>query len=598
MQSNISVRFAGDSGDGMQLLGQQFTYNAALNGWQVQTLPDFPAEIRAHVGTVAGVSGFQVTLAEKPLFVSGDTVDVLVVLNPAALKTSVKSLKEGGVLFLNTDSFKAKDLKKAGYDSFSLEDTAWSAFQVIDIPITSLTLNALVESDLSQSVLKKAKNFFVLGIVLWLFQLDISYTLKFIKNKFKENREIEKTNQKALKAGFHYADTLELSHFPPLRKKTVSDNKQHITGIDAITKALATYAVKSKSPMLVAGYPITPASNILHQVANLGDFGLSLFQAEDEIAAVCAALGAAYAGRLAVTCTSGPGLDLKAEGLGLAVMAELPLVVVNVMRSGPSTGLPTKTEQSDLLTAVYGRHGEAPLPVIAAKSPGDCFEAVIQAFDIAIKYMTPVILLCDAYLANASELWEPPELSSLQIASPVFNRFEEPYQRDAFGARSWTVPGTPKLMYRTGGLEKAGGDGSVTYGAEQHQSMVNLREKKVANVNMGNAFEFRGKRRGDVLLISWGSTYGVSRTVVSDLSNAGGLVSMLHLRQLFPLPLELSDILKEFKQVYVVELNQGQLCGLIRNQFLVDAKSISQTNGLSFSVGLLTTILKEKLCLP
>ncbi len=596
MQQNISVRFAGDSGDGMQLIGQQFTYNAASLGWQVQTLPDFPAEIRAPVGTLAGVSGFQISLAEKPLYVSEDKVDVLVVLNPAALKVSLSFLKEGGLLFINADSFKPRDLKKAGLDSFS-SDMPWlKAYKVIEVPLISLTQKVLVESELSQSVIKKTKNFYILGMVLWLFQLPVKITLDFLEEKFSSNEALKLANIGVLKAGYHYADTLELSHFPPFQAQSDTRNLNYLSGIDALTKALAFVSVKSNCPMLVAGYPITPATSILHQVALMENYGLSLFQAEDEIAAICAALGAAFSGSLAVTCTSGPGLDLKAEALGLAVMVELPLVIIDVMRSGPSTGLPTKTEQGDLLAAMYNRHGEAPLPIIAPKSPSDCFFAVIDAFKLAVKYMTPVIFLCDAYLANASELWRVPNPDEINIEPPKFNQFSKPYERDENGARSWNIPGAPELMHRIGGLEKGDLDGNVTYLPEDHQDMVAKRESKVMSAKIETPIEFRGRSNSDVLLVTWGSTYGAVRTVVDEITAAGGSVAMLHLRQLFPLVSEIKDILMSSKHIYVCELNQGQLYQLLRAEFLIDIKLISQTNGLPFSVGFLKKRVKELLC--
>lgn len=596
MTDTVSVRFAGDSGDGMQLLGQQFTYSAADKGWQVQTLPDFPAEIRAPQGTIAGVSGIQVTLSDDPIYVSDDLVDVLVILNPAALKTSLPFLKVSGVLFINEDNFKTKDLKKAGFDVSPLEDGSLDPYQIITVPLTTQTLEVLKDSALPHSKRKKAKNFYVLGMVLWLFQLETKLALSFIERKFAALKAINQANQLALKSGFNFAMTLELSHFKSLTTLSPQNKNttlRHINGVKAITHALATYAVKSQTTLLLSGYPITPASSILHEATKLSDFGISLFQAEDEIAAVCASMGAAFAGKLAVTCTSGPGLDLKAEGLGLAVMTELPLVVIDVQRAGPSTGLPTKTEQTDLNLALYGRHGEAPLPIIAPRSASDCFYAMIEAMQIAIQYMTPVIMLCDAYLANAQELWSPPDLEDLDIHAPQFNTSTAPYSRNKEGVRSWILPGTPDSQHCIGGLEKKGERGGVTYDPVDHQKMVNLREHKINQVKLNSAFDYLPSGENDTLIISWGSTYGAVLASVDHLNKNHQAVSMLHLRQLYPLPERLGSIINQYKKVLVAELNQGQLCALLRSTYLVDAKSIAQTSGQAFTIETLTQRVKE-----
>jgi 2-oxoglutarate ferredoxin oxidoreductase subunit alpha len=596
MSESICIRFAGDSGDGMQLLGQQFTYSAVEKGWQVQTLPDFPAEIRAPVGTTAGVSGVQVTLADIPIYVSNDLVDVLVILNPAALKTSLPLLKKGGLLFVNADNFKKKDLTKAGYDTSPLEDGSLSKYKIVSIPITTRTLDSLNETTLAHSKRKKAKNFYVLGMVLWLFQLETKVALSFIQHKFGGVPELSKANQIALKSGFNFAMTLELSHFKSHsedKNKHATKNERYLSGVKAISHALAAYAFKSTVPMLVSGYPITPASSILHEAAKLSHFGVNLFQAEDEIAAICASIGAAFSGHLAVTCTSGPGLDLKAEGLGLAVMSELPVLVIDVQRAGPSTGLPTKTEQSDLNLALYGRHGEAPLPVIAPKTASDCFKSVIEALNIAIEFMTPVILLCDAYLANASELWTPPDPESLPIKPPVFNAFKDPYERNEKLSRSWIVPGSKGLQHCLGGLEKKGSRGGVTYDPIDHQEMVTLRKNKINNIQISEPFIYAQDPKAEALIISWGSTYGSVQAAITELKNDNVIVNMLHLRQLFPLPKGLSDIFKDNTiPIIVAELNEGQLCALIRSTYLVHAVSLSQTSGQPFSISTLVSRIR------
>lgn len=594
MSKKFSVRFVGDSGDGVQLVGQQLTLVCAQGGWQVQTLPDFPAEIRAPQGTTAGVSGFQITADESPLYVCEEQVDVLVVFNPAALKTSLQILKPEGLLVWNSDSFSERDLKKAGYESMTATDIIPSSLRQVEAPMLSQTLSALSHLDMPRSQQKKAKNYYALGMVLWLLQIPVGSVLRLMQQKFKKTPALLEANQLALNAGYNYAITMELAHEAAggsyKNEEAEQQSFQHITGIQAVTLALATMAVKTKAPMLVAGYPITPASGILHEVASLDPaFGIHLFQAEDEIAAACAALGASYAGKLAMTCTSGPGLDLKAETLGLAVMAELPLVVIDVQRAGPSTGLPTKTEQSDLLLALYGRHGEAPLPVLAATSPADTYQAVIDAFTLAIRYMTPVILLLDAYIANTSERWHMPVLEDLPIQPITYEKNAAPFARNAELARSWIEPGTSGLQHQLGGLEKGDESGRVSYSAEDHQAMVNVREQKVLGASISTPYLLFESEGATLLVISWGSTYGAVRTAIEALNHTTDKpISWLHLRQLYPLPKRaLQPILARHQLIAVVELNQGQLIKQIREAFLVDAMAITQTNGQPFHVSTL-----------
>ncbi len=460
--------------------------------------------------------------------------------------------------------------------------------------LTSQTLEALSDSSLSHSEIKKTKNFFVLGIIIWLFELKVDEACAFIAKKFHQKTEFLEANTDALRAGYNLALTLELPHVivkaPTLNLAT---KRLPINGAKAMALAMAVTAVKTNLPVLLAGYPITPASNIMHEFVKFSASNLKLFQAEDEIAALGAVIGAAFAGNLGVTCTSGPGLDLKSEGLGLAVMAELPMVIIDVQMAGPSTGMPTKPEQSDLLHAIYGRHGEAPLPVLAAKSPADCFYIMLDAFKLAIDYMTPVIVLSDAYLANAQEQWQKPELEKIKLKPPVFNRFDKPFKRDSKGARSWNIPGTADKQYTLGGLEKNGEAGGVSYAPSDHQAMVDIRHQKIAGIEMNNAYEFFGDRKAAILAVSWGSTYGSVREAVSKLEREGASIAMLHLRQVNPLPQVVIDIIKTHSKVIVCELNNGQLLHEIRAATLVDVVSVTQVNGQPFLVETLVNAFKE-----
>ncbi|PJD91524.1 MAG: 2-oxoglutarate ferredoxin oxidoreductase subunit alpha [Legionella sp.] len=595
IHESVVIRITGDSGDGVQMVGEQLTITAALTGRDVQTLPDFPAEIRAPAGTVGGISGFQLAMAEQAIFTAGETLDVLVALNPAALKHSLQYLDQDGILILNEDSMQAKDWEKAGCDPSLLSD-AHSLYQIISVPLVQLTLQAVTGLDISQSDAKKAKNCYVLGLVLWLFDLPTDECLNFLVKKFQKTPQILEANQRALIAGYNYAMTLELSKRPRHlgQVERVKGDYRHITGVEAIALGIATVAVSTQIPMLVAGYPITPSSAILQECAKLQDYGVQLFQAEDEISAICACLGAAFAGSLAITSTSGPGLDLKSESLGLAVMSELPLVVLDVQRAGASTGLPTKTSQSDLNQALFGRHGEAPLPVLAANTPADCFDTIIEAFRIATRYMTPVIVLIDAYLATAAQSWKIPELSELHCPKIEFNRFPKPFTRDDHLSRSWNIPGTPGFIHQLGGLEKQGEEGRVSYDAQNHQHMVDLRAKKIVGIAQDYApLVIEGHTDATILLMGWGSTYGSLKSVLPVCEEAGIKVALLHLRYLNPLPQDLSGILDHYPHIYLAELNSGQLCQVLRAQYLKDIQSIGQCNGQPFSTNYLFDQIRE-----
>ncbi|MDI1351243.1 MAG: 2-oxoacid:acceptor oxidoreductase subunit alpha [bacterium] len=592
----IVIRITGDSGDGVQLVGEQLTISAALTGRDVRTLPDFPAEIRAPAGTVAGVSGFQLAMAEHSIFTAGESLDVLVALNPAALKNSLQHLNQGGLLIINEDSYQDKDWQKAGIDRSFLANCA-EHYHVVSFPLITQTLQAVADQGLTKPQATKTKNFYVLVLVLWLFDLPTSTCQTFIAKKFKANLAVAKANEQALLAGYNYAMTLELSRRDYMlgEASRVAGDYRQITGVEAVGLALATLTTHTQIPMLVSGYPITPASAILHESARLAEFGVQLLQAEDEIAAICACIGAAYGGKLALTCTSGPGLDLKSESLGLAVVTELPLVLIDVQRAGASTGLPTKTSQSDLRQALYGRHGEAPLAVIAAQSPSDCFNTVLEAFCMATKYMTPVIVLLDAYLANAAEPWEIPDVESLNLPAITFNRFPKPFQRDENLSRSWNIPGTPGYIHQLGGLEKQGDEGRVSYDAENHQKMNELRQHKINGIAKDYApCVIEGDKQAPLLIVGWGSTYGALKSAVQQCQEQGISIAYVHLRHLNPLPLDLDSLLKKYEKVLVAELNSGQLCQIIRATYLVDAQSISQCNGQPFTVSHLVNAIKAE----
>lgn len=596
----VVIHFAGDSGDGMQLAGMQFSQSSASLGNDIRTFPDFPAEIRAPAGTLPGVSGFQLSFSSHHIHTPGDHYDVLVAMNPAAMKVSLKNLKRGGILIVDEDKFTDKDLKKANLPDNPLEISELGECRVIRLPMTSLTLKALEDFDISRPKARKCKNLFALGVVYWLYHRPLEETNEWIKERFKETPAIMDANLAALKAGYHYAITTGLfaEHYEVEAAQLAPGEYRQITGNQALAWGCVAAAIQAKQTLMVCGYPITPASDILHMLAKYSAYGVKTFQAEDEIAAIGAAIGAAYGGALALTSTSGPGMDLKAEGLGLAVMAELPLVVVNVQRAGPSTGMPTKVEQSDLFAAMYGRHGECPVPILAPATPGDCFLMAIEAFRIATTYMTPVILLSDAQLANGAQAWRIPDVESLpQVSIQYCDKPEgfKPYHRCSTTlARPWAVPGTPGLEHRIGGLEKENITGNISYDPENHQKMVNLRAAKVHGIKTEiESLEIIGERKGKVLVISWGSTYGAVRTVVEALQSEGKAITLAHCRVLNPLPKDLGELFNHFEQVVVVELNLGQLCQLIRARYLVDAKSIHKMTGKPFSVYELREALEQ-----
>lgn len=587
----VVIHFAGDSGDGMQLAGSQFTQSCAGLGNDIRTFPDYPAEIRAPQGTIPGVSGFQLSFSERRIYTPGDRYDVLVAMNPAALKQSLKNLAPGGLLIIDEDKFNEKEMKKAGLDPQDDLLTGMAPGRVIRIPMISLTLEALKDKAISRPQARKCKNMFALGVVYWLYHRPLEETKAWIKSRFHDEPEIQEANIIALRAGYHYAITAELfaEHYTVNAAELPRGEYRQMTGNQALAWGCIAAGQLAQKSVVVCGYPITPASDILHILAKYPQYGVKIFQAEDEIAAAGAALGAAYAGALALTSTSGPGLDLKQETLGLAVMAELPMVVVDVQRAGPSTGMPTKVEQSDLFAALYGRHGECPIPVLAPMSPSDCFEVAIEAFRIATTYMTPVIMMSDAYLANSAEPWRIPDLDSLQpiaVQHPTDKSSYKPYARaEETLARPWALPGTPELMHRLGGLEKEHETGNISYDPENHQRMVGLRAQKIqAIADKLPSLHCYGNTDAEVLIVGWGGTHGTIQTVVDDLLKAGHAIASLHLRYLNPLARDLAEVLSRFKTILVVELNAGQLCQILRAQFLVDAKAINKIAGKPFGV--------------
>ncbi len=595
----LSVTFVGDSGDGMQLIGEQFTLTALKNGYGVATLPDFPAEIRAPMGTEAGVSGFQVSIdSEQTLYEIAKKSNVIVAMNPAAAKKAMDWASNETIFILNEDSFSERDFKRAKLDGDFRRHESHKGFQFVDVRLTKQTQEALSEFNLSNTQSKKSKNFYALGLVLWMFDFDLNPTESFILKKFKGVGELCQANLKALRAGFNFADVSELAKITEQDTTTPikTQDKTHysyITGVKAVKLALAAQASLSKTPLFLSGYPITPASSILQEAFKLESFGVRAFQAEDEIAAIGSALGASFAGSLAACCSSGPGMSLKAEGLGLAVMTELPIVVLNVQRAGPSTGLPTKVEQSDLKQALHGRHGEAPLAVIAAHSPEDCFYGLLEAFRIAVTYMTPVIFLMDSLVANGANRWLKPDLDELSVVTPEFNRFDKPFARDEQLARNWPRAGELSQIHQLGGLEKGNVQGGVSYEPRAHQQMVDLRAKKIAGIAMKEPYLQLGCEQGPLVVVSWGGTYGSVRTAVLNLIEQGYKVSHLHLRQLSPLPSSLKERLSAFQQVVVCELNKGQLCAELRAEFLVDAAFVGQCDGRPFNSEELSVRLKE-----
>ncbi|WP_158130148.1 2-oxoacid:acceptor oxidoreductase subunit alpha [Vibrio fluvialis] len=585
------ICFAGDSGDGIQLLGERFSDNSSKQGNDVMTLPDYPAEIRAPSGTTSGVSAFQLQFSSSEIFTPGDEFSVLIALNAAALKSKLAQLAQGGLVLIDLDGFSQKNLELAGYQSDPLTDNSLSPYRVIADNFTRLTVQALAELTISSKLVKRSKNFFMLGIVFWIYSRSLESTLLWIREKFANNSVVMEANILALKSGFNYAETTEIFSdcFQVAAVAEKSGLYRTVSGNEALSLGLVCAADKLKRPLFLGSYPITPASDILHTLAQYQRFGVTTFQAEDEIAAACSALGASYAGALGATSTSGPGLCLKTETINLAVMAELPLVVINVQRGGPSTGLPTKTEQSDLLLSMYGRNGDSPLPVLAAASPADCFDMALEACRLATTFMTPVILLSDGYLANGSESWQVPNpdemdfaLKSVEVKAGPFH----PYQRDeSYRSRSWVIPGTKDKMHRIGGLEKQSVTGEPSHDPENHQRMTEERAEKINNIRHFIPKQtLTGNCDDSVLVMSWGGTLGSVATAIAHLRERGAAVAHVHLRYLNPFPANLETIIKHFDHVLVFELNNQQLVKVIRSQFGISARSVTQVNGLPFKV--------------
>jgi len=591
--SDVVIKFAGDSGDGMQLTGTQFTNNTALLGIDLSTFPDFPAEIRAPQGTLPGVSGFQLRFSSDRVYTPGDACDVLVAMNAAALKTNLTAIKKGGKIIVNTDGFDSKNLRLANYPEGEnpLENGSLENYEVIKIDVTKMTREALKEFTMGMKEKDRAKNMFVLGFLYWMYGRDMDNTLTFLKEKFGKKQDIYDSNMKVLQAGYNFGDTtdafgttykVEKAKMPPGAYRSVMGNQ-------ALAYGLISASQKSGLPLFLGSYPITPASDILHELARHKNFGIKTFQAEDEIAAITSVIGAAYGGSLGVTTTSGPGMALKAEAMGLAMMLEIPLLIIDIQRGGPSTGLPTKTEQSDLLQAYYGRNGESPMPVISASTPADCFDAVYEAVRIAVQHMTPVIFLSDGYIANGAEPWKFPKAEELP---PIHVKFKtelgdmeekfQPYLRDEKLARPWALPGTPGLEHRIGGLEKQNVTGNISYEPENHQLMVKIRQEKIDKIAeyIPEQKIDNGPEKGKLLIIGWGSTYGAIKSAVVELLALGHSVAHAHLRYVRPFPKNLGDIIKNYEKVLIPEINNGQLIKIIRDVYFVDAKGYNKIMGV------------------
>lgn len=606
---DVVIKFAGDSGDGMQLTGSQFTNNTALMGIDLATFPDYPAEIRAPIGTVAGVSGFQLRFSSDNVFTPGDSVDVLVAMNAAALKVNLKSLKHGGKIIANTDGFDPKNLRLAQYPEGvnPLEDGSLGNYNVIKIDVTKMTREALKDmATLGMKEKDRAKNMFVLGFLYWMYNRDMDSTIEFFKQKFGKKPDILESNIKVLQAGYNYGDTTETftTTYTVEKAKMEAGSYRSVMGNQAVALGLIAASQKSGLPLFLGTYPITPASDILHDLSTFKEFGVKTYQAEDEIAGIASAIGASYGGALGVTTSSGPGIALKGEAMGLAMMLEIPLVIVNVQRGGPSTGLPTKTEQSDLMQAYYGRNGEAPMPIISANSPADCFDAAYEAARVSLQHMVPVIFLTDGYIANGAEPWKFPSADQL---APITVKFKtelaegeekyKPYARDEKLARPWAVPGTPGLEHRIGGLEKQDVTGNVSYDPENHQVMIKLRQAKVDKIADYIPLQKldSGPEKGKILVLGWGSTYGAIKSAVAELQAQGHAVSHAHLRYIRPFPKNLGEILKNFETVLIPEINNGQLIKIIRDEFLIDAKGYNKMMGVPITKTELVMKLEEML---
>ena len=602
---SVVIRFAGDSGDGMQLTGSQFSESTALMGNDLSTLPDFPAEIRAPAGTTFGVSGFQVHFAGHDVMTPGDAPDVLVAMNPAALRVNLRDLKIGGMLVVNTGAFTAGNLKKAGYDVSPLDDDSLGAYRVLKIDVSKLTLQAVAPFQLGTKEALRAKNMWTLGLMMWMFGRERDSTVEWLRQKFAKHPAIADANVAALNAGHVYGETAELPGgigcYQVPKAKLAPGVYRNVTGNEATAWGLLTGGRLAGLELVLGSYPITPASTILHTLSNLRGYGITTFQAEDEIAAICAAIGASYAGALGVTSTSGPGLALKSEALGLAVSTELPLVLVDVQRGGPSTGLPTKTEQSDLLQAMYGRNGDCPLAVIAACTPGDCFDMAIEAVRIATKYMTPVLLLTDGFLANSAEPWKIPDITAIKPFPVQFRRDTEgfhPSLRDPHTlARTWAVPGTPGLEHRIGGIEKHHDSGNISYDPDNHHKMTKVRAAKIAGIadDVPAQKIEQGEDTGDLVVVGWGSTFGAISQAVLGARRSGLKVSHLHIRYMNPLPRNLGELLRSFKKVIVPEMNNGMLVKVLRAEYLVDATGLNKISGQPFKIAEIEAEIRKQL---
>ena len=606
---DVVIKFAGDSGDGMQLTGQQFTNNTALLGIDLATFPDFPAEIRAPIGTLPGVSGFQIHFSSNPVYTPGDTCDVLVAMNAAALKVNLKGLKKGGKIIANLEGFDAKNLRLAAYpDGINpLEDGSLDGYELTKVDITKLTREALKSNtELGTKERDRAKNMFVLGLIYWLYNRNLDNTIDFLEEKFGKKENILKSNIDVLKAGYYYGETAELfnARYKVEKSKMEPGTYRSIMGNQALSMGLIAASQKSGLPLFLGSYPITPASDILHELSKYKNFGIKTFQAEDEIAGITAAIGASYGGSIGLTTTSGPGMALKTEAIGLATMLEIPLLIINIQRGGPSTGLPTKTEQSDLMQAYYGRNGEAPIPVLAASTPSDCFFMAFEAVKIALQHMTPVILLSDGYIANGAEPWKFPAAADLPNIEVKFKTSlaegEEkflPYKRDEKLARPWAIPGTAGLEHRIGGIEKQHETGNVSYDPENHEFMVKMRQAKVDKIADYIPLQTidSGAANGKVLVLGWGSTYGTIKSAVLQLQSQGKSVSHAHIKYMRPFPKNLGEILAGFETILIPEINNGQLIKIIRDQYLVDAKAYNKIMGIPITKLELVTAIESYL---
>lgn len=599
------IRFAGDSGDGMQLTGTQFTQATALLGNDLATFPDFPAEIRAPIGTTFGVSAFQINFGGVDITTSGDALDVLVTMNPAALITNLQDLERGGLIVADEGSFTDRNLKKAGYDSNPLTDGSLEGYRLLVIDISKMTMKAVAETGLSKKDGLRCKNFWTLGLMCWMYGRKRQPIIDELNAKFANRQEIADGNIAALNAGHQYGETAELSAnfstYSVPKAEAPQGLYRTVTGSDAMAYGLVLGAQLADLKITFSGYPITPASSLLHSLANMKEFGVVTYQAEDEIAAVCTAIGASYGGTLGVTSSSGPGIALKGEAIGLAIATELPLIIVNAQRAGPSTGMPTKTEQSDFYQAVFGRNADAPLPVLASASSADCFDTAVEAVRLATKYMTPVIVLSDGYLVNAAEPWLIPDINDYEPFPVKFAETQEnflPYARDPETlARQWAIPGTPGIEHRIGGIERDFTTGNISYDAENHQKMTTVRKDKIAGIanDIPEQGVDLGESSGDVAVVGWGSTFGPIHQAVSHLTNEGLAVSHIHVRHLFPLPSNLGDLLKSFKKVIVPEMNTGQFVTLLRSEYLIDAQSLSKVNGQPFKISEIEDAVRAEL---